>query len=366
MNGFKLAFLLSALAAFVQVPKAQAFPELVRHGYAQCTACHVSPSGGGALTSYGRQLAAEILSTWSYEGEGEFLHSPLGAKLAEKGFIFGGDVRSVQTRKQDRVANSGRLFLMQANIEVGYQYGRFTALASIGEIENPMSGVFRGNFNSTKFYGMAQITDQWAVRAGRFEPAYGLNVADHVMVIKSGLGLGQGRQWDTLETNYFTEKWSLIGSAATTLSKTPKAQEEDLYTANASYFLLDKYRLGASLRRGERNTFNRATYGLNAILGFTHELYSLLEFDVKEEPGRKGNYALSQLAYEVYKGVVPYVQYQYMKSDLSTRNTESQYYGAGIHLFPRPHIEVSGIWNRVWTGTNQWTDDAYLLAHYYF
>ena len=72
--------------------QAFAFPEMVRHGYTQCTACHVSPSGGGILTSYGRELAAEVLSTWSYADESQFTHSKVGEKLADKGILFGGDV----------------------------------------------------------------------------------------------------------------------------------------------------------------------------------------------------------------------------------------------------------------------------------
>ena len=321
---------------------------MIRHGYAQCTACHVSPSGGGTLTPYGRQLSAELLSTWARPGEGQFTHSKVGERLAEKGILVGGDVRSIQTRRQDRVANSGRLFVMQANLELAYQKSIFTGVVSIGQIERPMSGVFYGNFNATKFYGMAQLTDEWSVRAGRFEPAYGLNVADHVMVIKSGLGMGQGRQYDWLETSYFTQNWTLMATAAKTLDNAPTAVEEDLQTYNAAYTFLNRFRVGGSLWRGKKATSDRSMYGAYAVLGFTKQFYSLLEFDVREEPGRTGNFAVAQLAYEVTKGVVPYVQYQSSQSDVAIRATRNQYYGAGFHFFPRPHIELSGLWNRVW------------------
>ncbi|MEQ1666480.1 MAG: hypothetical protein ABL927_14015, partial [Bdellovibrionales bacterium] len=42
-----------------------AFPEMIRHGYVNCTACHISPGGGGALTQYGRKLSRELLSVTS-------------------------------------------------------------------------------------------------------------------------------------------------------------------------------------------------------------------------------------------------------------------------------------------------------------
>lgn len=40
--------------AVVQVTPALAAPTMIRLGYADCAACHVSPQGGGLLTSYGR------------------------------------------------------------------------------------------------------------------------------------------------------------------------------------------------------------------------------------------------------------------------------------------------------------------------
>ena len=48
-----------------------AFPEMVRHNYSNCSSCHVSPSGGGVLTQYGRELSSAILSIWGAENENE-------------------------------------------------------------------------------------------------------------------------------------------------------------------------------------------------------------------------------------------------------------------------------------------------------
>jgi hypothetical protein len=42
------------LCTVVQVTPALAAPTMIRLGYADCAACHVSPQGGGLLTSYGR------------------------------------------------------------------------------------------------------------------------------------------------------------------------------------------------------------------------------------------------------------------------------------------------------------------------
>ena len=50
---------------FIFVGVAQAFPEMIRLGYVNCTSCHVSPNGGGLLTDYGRSISSEALSTWA-------------------------------------------------------------------------------------------------------------------------------------------------------------------------------------------------------------------------------------------------------------------------------------------------------------
>src|ERR1700722_15897581 len=60
------------LLTVVWLPAAFAFPEMARHGYTQCTACHVSPAGGGVLTEYGRELSSDLLSTWSHGNESAF------------------------------------------------------------------------------------------------------------------------------------------------------------------------------------------------------------------------------------------------------------------------------------------------------
>lgn len=52
-------FALLALGA----PAAFAYPSMIAHGYTACSACHVDPSGSGALTAYGRGMS-DLLVRW--------------------------------------------------------------------------------------------------------------------------------------------------------------------------------------------------------------------------------------------------------------------------------------------------------------
>jgi len=74
---------LSATFLFFAATVADAFPELTRHGYVSCTACHVSPNGGGAMTPYGRGLSRELLSTWGGTREAEVGHGLLPKQWAD-------------------------------------------------------------------------------------------------------------------------------------------------------------------------------------------------------------------------------------------------------------------------------------------
>ena len=72
--------------------QAFSYPEMIRHGYVNCTSCHVSPTGGGTLTEYGRSLAEEVMSSWSAPGEARFLY---GTLPTNQRFQFGGDIRGL-------------------------------------------------------------------------------------------------------------------------------------------------------------------------------------------------------------------------------------------------------------------------------
>lgn len=344
---------------------ALAYPELTRHGYSQCIACHVSPSGGGVLTSYGRQLSGEILSVWSSKGETGVLHGAV-PDLSEKGWLIGGDVRSVQTHREDSRSKSGRYFLMQANLSLAVQKGPMTAMVSVGQIENPMVGYIQGNFNATQYYGMYQLTDTLSLRAGRFMPQFGLNSPDHTLKTKSGVGLRPGQQMDTVEAAWLGEQWTAFVAQAHSPHEVGDRNQESARTFHLAYAFLDRFKVGASHWYGEQAANVRRIYGVNAILGFTHRFFNLTEINHNYETGRRGMHGMTRFGYEPFQGFVPYVQYQHQVEDLNHPQA-NRHYALGANFFPRPHFEITGQWARVRQHTvSSWADEGYLLFHYYF
>src|SRR5665213_1369307 len=98
------------LLQFLSPKVAMAFPEMVRHGYVNCTSCHVSPSGGGVLTPYGRQQATDLLSTWSTEKEA----GPVQGLLQTPEWLnLGGDLRTIEIYRNTPQVTSARFLNMQ-------------------------------------------------------------------------------------------------------------------------------------------------------------------------------------------------------------------------------------------------------------
>lgn len=122
------------LLLFLVVSAKQSFgyPEMNRHGYANCTACHVGPNGGGILTPYGRQLSQELLSTWGKEDESKFLY---GIFRLPDWLNLGGDFRAVQTYLNSPKIEQGKFIFMQADLEAAASHKRWHLVATLGRQE---------------------------------------------------------------------------------------------------------------------------------------------------------------------------------------------------------------------------------------
>ncbi len=358
----KRIFLLTFL---LLTSKAHAFPEMVRHNYPNCIACHESPSGGGLLTNYGRTISHSVLSTWGGEKEARPFYGAFDNKYTKSWLNVGGDLRALQLHTNSKTLMMGRFIRMQTGLEAAINYMNFKVVSFFGKQE--AGNMVRGE--SIRHYLMYQPTDELSFRIGRFIPNFGLNIPEHTLATRKGLGFDQGTERDQMEVMWGGEKLNASASISKTVKTDLKKNQEKALSAQINYTLFDSYRVGANFWIGKENNRSRQVYGINAVLGFTEKLYYLSEFDLQSGFDRKrGLFHFSKLGYEIVKGFHLLGIEEYRKSDLKNEKTLLNAHGLGFQWFPRPHFDFEAIWNkrRVVQQSKDYTDYAYLMMHYYF
>lgn len=363
--------LLSVLLFFLLMGKSRvafAFPELVRHNYVNCTACHVSPSGGGVLTQYGRELSNEVLSAWGREGEGRFLWDV--AKMPSW-LEMGGDVRTLNLRQDASTGSRSRTILMQADLEAAVSYKKLTLVGTAGVLDSAVYPTER--FISRRHYALFHLNDELSLRAGRFMQAYGINVPDHAIYTKQGLGWDQGTESYNLEGSYLGERFNFYLTGVFSRPDINERIQEKGASTSASVTLADRYKVGASYFYGTSYNANRNVFGPFLILGFTPRFFLLSELDVQRNYARTsldpewGLINYQRLDYELIQGLHVFVTQQSSKLNFSKTSSQKDAYGAGIQFFPRPHFEILLNWEkrRTLATSQDYFDWLYLTLHFY-
>lgn len=353
MRLFNLIFLFIAAPAF-------AYPSNTRYGYANCSSCHVSPTGGGILTPYGRMSASEFLSTWSYENEAEPLHGLAHKYLSPDDPIqVGGDSRYVMIHTVP-----DRNIWMQREGEVALTLTKELHVVASGGIY--AIGPDRYRAETRRNYVLFTPNDHLSFRAGRFYPAYGIMVEDHTTATRSGLGWDQGHETYNLEAAYKseygevfltpmlgTENYAEMTPAQGYIART----DEKGATLRIAAYVGKGSQIGFSglysLLIDKDEPIGRYSYGPFAIVGITQDIYVLSEIDAAQTQGGKRQvYSYNLLGYEIWKGVHLQGQFQ--------RRGPANEYAYKVQLFPRPHLEINASYNMT-----RYANTAILLVHYY-
>lgn len=359
------------LLALLVSTKAFAFPENIRHGYVNCTSCHVAPTGGGTLTAYGRALSAELMSTWSYKNESGFLHGAIAEEKMPEWLMIGGDLRAVQTLVDTKTTTTAKWIPMGEDIEAAVQAKKVTLDLEFGKIEDPTNP----RFGSRRYFAMYNITDEWTARVGRFYPMFGLYIPDHYVPPRRGLGFDEGQERNTAEVAWNGENYSAFFTASQTPGEFDPVQRETGYSAQLNKNLGDSSKVGASVWYGTSDPSKRYMAAVHGMFGFTKKLFLLSEFDHQwltdkaTDAQTRGFFAFNRLGFEVYKGLVVFGQAEYGQSDLSNGASSSDAYGPGVQWFPRPHFELMSLWRKIRQSRAQsssFDDYGFFMMHYYW
>lgn len=328
---------------------AYAYPELVRHGYVNCTSCHFAPTGGSTLTPYGRQLSGEVLSTWSYDGETKaafLITTPDWLHLA-------GDYRGAYVIENTPNIEQGMSQFMQLDAGGAITYKNFTFNAFVGyqDPDNPVR--WTDYLTANNYYVMYHVTDEFALRGGKFYPAYGIFTANHSLLIRDTLNihqpvpLGDGQSYN-LEVSYIGDTYNVIATGVFGRPDDPSTQRGVGATLVVSRAFADHYKAGLSYLYGTNDIYNRHVFGPYGILGFTQSLYLLSELNFqaytpKTGPGYNpvqwGGVETSRLGYEVVRGLNLILSQEYGRLQFSNLTSLQERYGVGVWWFPTPHLE---------------------------
>jgi len=185
-------------------------PTFLAKQYVRCTTCHVSPTGGGLLTAYGRSLSHHELSTTgepvpshepeSGRGEQAFMYGLLGDQLGP--VQLGIHLRPSRLHYDFGGFTMDRNLLMTADVIGAVDVNDWTLYGQVGRQARSTGA----EYDSYEYWGGRQPDQGVGFRVGRFLPAYGIRFADHTSFNREHLGLTQFDQVYGVEVSHTTDR----------------------------------------------------------------------------------------------------------------------------------------------------------------
>lgn len=338
----KYVFIAAAMLSVASA--AEARPEFLRFGYFSCVSCHVAPSGGGALTAYGRGFAAEKLSMTTYLNAEQPLHGALG-EVPEQ-VVLGGNYRLMQMYSEDVNARATQFFRMQADFELGVHHGPLWAVATAG-FYGPDDSKAGQELQYRRHYVRYDIGDYAVLRAGRFTPRFGLMLPDHTSVVRGGMSMGQGRENHTAQAVYLSERIeaSVDVFVGDEFDKTLDDRDHG-FSLNAFWAAASDLRLGVHAWKSTLLDVVRTIGGISLVGKLPKGFYVMTEHDfgqTKQDASAKTGYgSTTRFGIDVVQGLNMFVKHDINKPDFKSNDATTRYTGLGTQWFPHPHFEVAG------------------------
>jgi hypothetical protein len=355
--------LLAGTVAGVLVPsEAEAYPWMIRHGYANCAACHVDPSGGSLLSQYGRAQSELLLAT-QYRKRGEeeeispYTAFALGAVPLPEWLNLGLSFRGARLSTRAGDVSDSRWLQMVTDLRGAVSVWRLRAGASVGFVHQralPAAVTSRDKNNVVSrehWLGLQSEDDTLLLRAGRLMLPFGLRNVEHTMWVRdqTRTDLNEDQQHG-ISLAYNSEKVrSEIMAIAGNLQVSPSDYRERGYSGYVEVALHAKVAAGVSslMTRARYDVATqqpftvRQSHGVFARWSPFHRLVLLGESDFlmsrpQDEESQKGSAHLLQADVELIQGV------HLMLSGEMLRQRQATSLGAWVTLdwFIGPHAEL--------------------------
>lgn len=334
----------------------ECFPELVLHQYSSCTTCHVSPSGGGVLTSYGHSLAKELLSLKTKEPQ----NSDKAPTEEANEFLYNFDLRILQQYLNNEYQKSTRIIPMQIQGGAALNPESWALVANVKFSAKESEDAL--NFLSNS-YGLYRIGENWNIRAGYFLPTYGINNSLHFLSTRGALGFGFDDQRPTIEFSYLSESVSLFLSAMGT--RGPSQLGSSAQSIQVQWGPNEKTRFGFNYFK-ESN--QRQLLGLWMIAPIWNSLYVIGDYSNQVQlKNQTGHFSTFKLGYEITQGINVYWLHDQSQEFENTSATFQQKSGLGFQIFPKENynFEFVSLKEKNKLYLTKEGDYAFVLLHYY-
>jgi hypothetical protein len=194
ISGRRSPFGLVSVAVALWCSSATAYPWMIKHGEAQCSTCHLDPSGGGLLTDYGRGQSEVLLRSQYYEDDaldqGDFM---FGAVTLPDWLFVSTNIRAggLATRTGDSPVGV-RPVVMATDLRVGVEQGALRGAASVGY-------TIKGAARAALTHGAENVfvsrehwvgyafgaNNKYLLRGGRMNMPFGLRNLEHTSFVRS-------------------------------------------------------------------------------------------------------------------------------------------------------------------------------------
>jgi hypothetical protein len=111
--------------------------------------------------------------------------------------------------------------------------------------------------------------ENFYLRAGKFRHEYGLNTADHIISIKRGLGWNENTETYNAELSWLGESFNFFITGIFGRPDDTNLDREKGIAVTASYFFLERYKMGLSYLNSTTNNFTRQVMGPFLSFAFT-------------------------------------------------------------------------------------------------
>jgi len=374
---------------------AAAYPQFqFSSGTARCAQCHFSPSGGGLLTSWGRDESGDSISM---AGSGAFLH---GAWSPPDWLALGADFRFAALTNNVGGAESpeSAYFPMQFDVYARATFGDFSLNLTVGDrgVVRPDDGTISGRFKdiparllSKEHYLMWRPSASGPyVRVGKFFAPYGIRFVEHTYWVRRYTGFNLYEETYNLSGGYFAEDWEAHVTAFTPPpSSSPDfirsvGQPESGVAAFAEKRLFGALAIGLQARAGIAKEEARYQGGAEAkywlepakllFMGEANYIHQQLKLASVNQDQFVSFLGATLIP---IKGLMVGAAYERFQENLSVAATGRTAFDGQINLFPYAHFEVVLVGRyqlpsaSVTTGTTTYSGTAayvgMLQLHYY-